>query len=49
MSHRRPSEPIAPATLPGEPLDPKIPRDQRPESDEGTDEIVDSETDRTEI
>jgi hypothetical protein len=34
MQHRRPHEPIAPATIPGEPLDPKIPPDEGPERDE---------------
>ena len=33
MPGKRPKEPIAPTTIPGEPLDPKIPPDQRPESD----------------
>jgi hypothetical protein len=34
MTTGRPSEPIAPATIPGEPLDPKIPEDEREESEE---------------
>jgi hypothetical protein len=42
MPHKRPNEPIAPATIPGEPLDPRIPPDQTPEGDDddevGTDE-----------
>ena len=33
MSRKRPSEPIAPPTIPGEPTDPKIPPDQVPEPD----------------
>ena len=28
MPNKRPSEPIAPTTIPGQPLDPKIPPDQ---------------------
>ena len=31
MPHKRPREPIAPATIPGEPLDPKILLDDEPE------------------
>jgi hypothetical protein len=30
MTHERPAEPIAPATIPGEPTDPKIPPDDAP-------------------
>lgn len=33
MPAKRPSEPIAPTTIPGEPLDPKIPPNQRPENE----------------
>lgn len=33
MPRKRPNEPIGPTTIPGQPLDPKIPPDQRPESD----------------
>ena len=29
MPNHRPAEPIAPATIPGQPLDPKIPPDQQ--------------------
>jgi hypothetical protein len=39
MNRKRPREPIAPTTIPGEPLDPKIPPDQQP----GTDEDSESE------
>jgi hypothetical protein len=39
MPEKRPSEPIAPATIPGQPLDPKIPPANDDEDDEvGTDE-----------
>jgi hypothetical protein len=31
MPGKRPSEPIGPTTIPGEPLDPKIPADEAPE------------------
>jgi hypothetical protein len=34
MPSKRPREPIAPTTIPGEPLDPKIPTDEEPELDE---------------
>ena len=34
MSGQRPSEPIAPTTIPGQPLDPKIPPEQEEETDE---------------
>ena len=43
MPRKRPSEPIAPTTIPGERLDPKIPPDQSPESD---DERAESEEER---
>ena len=33
MPGKRPNEPIGPTTIPGQPLDPKIPPDQRPEAD----------------
>src|SRR5690349_913666 len=33
MPNRRPNEPIAPATIPGQPLDPKIPPDQSADSE----------------
>ena len=38
MPHKRPNEPIAPATIPGERLDPKIPPDEDLESDESEQE-----------
>ena len=38
MPNRRPDEPIAPATIPGRPLDPKIPLDQQADNDTVTDE-----------
>jgi hypothetical protein len=34
MPGKRPNEPIAPTTIPGQPLDPKIPLNQRPDGDE---------------
>jgi hypothetical protein len=34
MTRKRPREPIGPTTIPGEPLDPKIPPDQQPTTDE---------------
>ncbi len=34
MPRKRPNEPIGPTTVPGQATDPKIPPDQRPESDE---------------
>jgi hypothetical protein len=37
MTRKRPREPIAPATIPGEPLDPKIPPDEQPAADEDRD------------
>jgi hypothetical protein len=43
MPHKRPNEPIAPATIPGQRTDPKIPPDQEPEADEERDELVESE------
>ena len=45
MPGKRPNEPIAPTTIPGQPLDPKIPPDQQADNEEnleddavGTDE-----------
>ena len=38
MPHKRPNEPIAPTTIPGERLDPKIPPDEELESDESEQE-----------
>jgi hypothetical protein len=49
MTHKRPSEPIAPATLPGEPTDPKIPPEQQPDRDKSRDELDDPEGANTEI
>jgi hypothetical protein len=46
MPRKRPNEPIAPTTLPGEPMDPKIPPDDEPERDEEYDELVESEDER---
>jgi hypothetical protein len=34
MASKRPNEPIGPATIPGERVDPKIPPEQAPEPDE---------------
>ena len=31
MPDKRPKEPIAPTTIPGEPTDPKIPPDEQPD------------------
>jgi hypothetical protein len=39
MQHKRPREPIAPTTIPGEPLDPKIAPEDDPERDEEQNEI----------
>lgn len=36
MTRKRPREPIGPTNIPGEPLDPKIPPDQQPTNDDGT-------------
>ena len=36
MPGKRPNEPIGPATIPGAPVEPKIPPDQAPEPDEHT-------------
>ena len=33
MNPKRPREPIAPTTIPGEPLDPKIPPEEREDED----------------
>jgi hypothetical protein len=43
MEPKRPDEPIAPANIPGERLDPKIPPDQIPQSE---DELLESEAER---
>ena len=34
MTRKRPREPIGPTTIPGQPLDPKIPPDQQPDIDD---------------
>jgi len=46
MPHKRPNEPIAPTTIPGEPLDPKIPPDQEPQRDEERDGLVEPDEER---
>jgi len=46
MPKKRPNEPIAPTTIPGEPLDPKIPPEQQPERDEERDGLVEPEAER---
>ena len=38
MPHKRPREPIAPTTIPGEPLDPKIPDEDVETKGEETEE-----------
>jgi hypothetical protein len=43
MTRKRPSEPIGPTTIPGQPMDPKIPPHQRPPSDDERDELAQSE------
>ena len=43
MKPKRPKEPIAPATIPGERLDPKIPPDDIPQSEDG---LLESEAER---
>lgn len=43
MTSKRPSEPIAPASIPGQQMDPKIPPDQIPESEDG---LLESEAER---
>jgi hypothetical protein len=43
MTPKRPNEPIAPANVPGKSLDPKIPPDQIPESE---DPLLESEAER---
>jgi len=45
MTRKRPNEPIAPTTLPGEAIDPKIPRDQQAE-DETDEDAESSETEQ---
>ena len=44
MPSKRPREPIAPTTIPGEPTDPKIPPDEAP--DEERDELEESEAEQ---
>ena len=43
MTPKRPNEPIAPATIPGKRLDPKIPPQDIPQSE---DELLESEAER---
>ena len=45
MPHKRPNEPIAPATIPGQPLDPKIPPDQTADGDDDADRDLDHDID----
>jgi hypothetical protein len=42
MTRKRPSEPIGPTTVPGQPTDPKIPPHQTPEGDVESDELAQS-------
>jgi hypothetical protein len=44
MPRKRPSEPIAPATIPGERLDPKIPDEVEEEGSEQEQQARESET-----
>jgi hypothetical protein len=46
MPGKRPNEPIAPANIPGQRLDPKIPDEQSGASDEDLDEREESEDER---
>ena len=46
MPHKRPNEPIAPTTIPGERLDPKIPPDEELESDESEQEQTARESEK---
>lgn len=43
MPNKRPSEPIAPANIPGQKMDPRIPPDQIPQSEDG---LLESEAER---
>jgi len=43
MPRKRPHEPIAPTTIPGELLDPKIPPDETGELDDERDDLEESE------
>ena len=43
MTAKRPNEPIAPTNVPGERLDPKIPPEDLPQSE---DELLESEAER---
>ena len=43
MTAKRPNEPIAPTTVPGQRLDPKIPTEDLPQSE---DELLESEAER---
>lgn len=47
MPRKRPNEPIGPTTIPGQPMDPKIPPDQAPEPDESDEELHGRESDQT--
>ena len=48
MPRKRPLEPIAPATIPGEPLDPKIPPEDQPEPEPDEDREQGNERPETE-
>ena len=48
MPNNRPHEPIAPATIPGEPLDPKIPPDDDAERDEDRAALAEPKEERPE-
>jgi hypothetical protein len=43
MTAKRPKEPIAPANIPGQRLDPKIPPEELPQAE---DELLESEAER---
>jgi hypothetical protein len=43
MTPKRPNEPIAPANIPGQKLDPKIPPEEIPKSEDG---LLESEAER---
>jgi len=43
MKHKRPNEPIAPTNIPGQKLDPRIPPEDIPQSE---DELLESEAER---
>lgn len=48
MPRKRPPEPIAPTTIPGEPLDPKIPTEDQPEPEPDEDREQGNERPETE-